>query len=67
MPIGVDKSQPINESDADSVKWFALTQFSVMAPLAAVVLCPPAAIPLAAVGAGIWKSYLKRTEHIVAD
>ena len=45
----------------DAVKWFGLTQFAVIAPMAAVVLCPPAAIPLTAVGAGIWKSFLKRT------
>lgn len=55
-------AQPLDPvDDGDTIKWFALTQFAVMAPLCAVVLCPPAAIPLTAVGAGIWKSFIKRT------
>ena len=56
----------MNSDDCHSVKWFALTQIATMAPLAAVVFCPPAVIPLAAVGAGVWKSYFKRTEHYTA-
>jgi len=62
MPVGFDKSRTVTTDGLDP-KWFALTQLSVLAPLAALTLCPPAAIPLAAVGAGVWKSYLKRTAN----
>ena len=62
MPIEHDKSPAVTTTGIDP-KWFALTQLSVLAPMAALVLCPPAAIPLAAVGAGVWKSYLKRTAN----
>ena len=56
----------MNSDDRQFIKWGVLTQIATMAPLAAVVLCPPAVIPLAAVSAGIWKTYFKRTEHYTA-
>jgi hypothetical protein len=55
-------SQSTTDRSDVGIKWFVYTQIAVMAPMAAAILCPPAAIPLAAVGFGVWKSYLKRTE-----
>ena len=61
MIVRNDSPDPVDPViDGTTVKHFVATQIAVIAPLAAVVLCPPAAIPLAAVGFGVLKSVFGR-------
>ena len=52
MPLGTTNSPSIDDGET-TVKTFVVTQIAAMAPFAACVLFPPAAIPVAAVSIGV--------------
>ena len=52
MPLGTTDSPSIDDGET-TVKSFVATQLAVYAPFAAMVLCPPAAIPVAAMSIGV--------------
>jgi hypothetical protein len=52
MPVATGDFKRVDDNET-TVKSFVATQLAVYAPFAAMILCPPAAIPVAAMSIGV--------------